>query len=72
MELLEELGLETPKRPYKPSLARLRSDDRGQDMVEYALVAALIGLSGVSAIKGLSTKIGTALTTVGTDLDSNV
>jgi len=47
-------------------------DDSGQDMIEYALVAALIGLSAVVSMKTLSTKIGTAFTSVGTSLTSDV
>jgi Flp pilus assembly pilin Flp len=40
-------------------VAALVHDDRGDDMVEYALLSALIGLSGL-AIYSLSTKMGTA------------
>ena len=47
-------------------------DETGQDMIEYALVAALIGLSAVASMKTLSTKIGTAFTSVGTSLTSDV
>jgi pilus assembly protein Flp/PilA len=47
-------------------------DDSGQDMIEYALVAALIGLSAVVSMKTLSTKIGNAFTSIGTSLTSDV
>jgi pilus assembly protein Flp/PilA len=56
----------------RPTLKQLWADETGQDLVEYALVAALIGLGGVTAIKGLSTKIGTAFTTVGNEVSGNV
>ena len=47
-------------------------DETGQDMIEYALVAALVGLSAVASMKTLSTKIGNAFTSVGTSLTSDV
>ena len=47
-------------------------DETGQDMIEYALVAALIGLSAVVSMKTLSTKIGNAFTSIGTSLTSDV
>ena len=53
-------------------LCRLLRDEAGQDLIEYALVAALIGLGAVASMKTLSTKIGTAFTTIGTSLTSNV
>jgi pilus assembly protein Flp/PilA len=53
-------------------LQQLLLDEAGQDLIEYALVAALIGLGAVASMKTLSTKIGTAFTTIGTSLTSNV
>lgn len=53
-------------------LGHLLRDDSGQDLIEYALVAALVGLGAVASMKTLSTKIGTAFTTIGTSLTSNV
>jgi pilus assembly protein Flp/PilA len=50
----------------------LLNDESGQDLIEYALVAGLIGLGAVAALSGLSTKIGTAFTTIGTTLSTNV
>jgi pilus assembly protein Flp/PilA len=50
----------------------LLRDEAGQDLIEYALVAALVGLGAVASMKTLSTKIGTAFTTIGTSLTSNV
>ena len=46
-------------------------EEDGQDLIEYALLAALIGLGAVASLRGLATKIGSALTTVGTSLTSN-
>lgn len=47
-------------------------DESGQDLIEYALVAALIGLGATAAMKGLAASIGTALGNVGTRLSSSV
>ena len=33
-------------------------DETGQDLIEYALVAAIVGLGAIASLKGLSTKIG--------------
>ena len=40
----------------------------GQDLVEYALVLALIALAATVSMKTLATNIGTAFTSVGTKL----
>jgi pilus assembly protein Flp/PilA len=50
----------------------LMQDESGQDLIEYALVAGLIGLGAVTAMSGLATKIGTAFTNIGTTLSTNV
>ncbi len=55
-----------------PLLSTLLHDDSGQDLIEYALVAALVGLAAVSAMHGLSTKISTAFNSVGNSLTSSV
>lgn len=47
-------------------------EESGQDLIEYALVAGLIGLGAIVAMSGLGTKIGTAFTTVGNQLTSAV
>jgi pilus assembly protein Flp/PilA len=43
-------------------------DESGQDLIEYALVAALIGLDATASMKVLATTIGTALLGIGTRL----
>jgi pilus assembly protein Flp/PilA len=43
-------------------------DQCGQDLVEYALVLALIALAATVSMKALATAIGTAFTSVGTKL----
>ena len=52
------------------SLCQLLQDESGQDLIEYALVAALVSLGAISALKSLSTHIGTAFTSIGTTLTS--
>ena len=49
-------------------LKRLRQDESGQDLIEYALVAALIALGAVASMKTVSTAIGNAFATIDTQL----
>lgn len=51
--------------------AALVSDESGQDLVEYALVVALIALGSIATMKTLSGAITTAFTNVGTTLTNN-
>jgi len=53
-------------------LKNLLQDESGQDLIEYALVAALIALGAISAMKGLATGISTAFSTVSSDLTSSL
>jgi len=52
----------------KQVFAAFMKDESGQDLIEYALVAGLIGLGAVVAMTGLSGKIGNAFNSVGTSL----
>jgi len=56
----------------KNALFAFIQDESGQDLIEYALVAGLIGLGAVVAMSGLATKIGTAFSSVGSSLTSAV
>jgi pilus assembly protein Flp/PilA len=47
-------------------------DERGQDLVEYALVVALIALAATAGMQGLATSINGAFTKVGTNLGTYV
>lgn len=47
-------------------------DESGQDLIEYALVAGLIGLGAIVAMTGLATKIGTAFNAVGNSLTNSI
>jgi len=52
----------------KKLLKNLMVDDSGQDLIEYALVAALVGLGAVASISGLSNTIGNTFNGVGSTL----
>ena len=47
-------------------------DESGQDLIEYALVAGLIGLGAVVVMSGFATNIGNAFNSVGSQLTSAV
>jgi pilus assembly protein Flp/PilA len=46
----------------------LLSDDSGQDLIEYALIAALIAVAAITALRGLANKIDNEFNTVGNSL----
>jgi pilus assembly protein Flp/PilA len=47
-------------------------DESGQDLIEYALVAGLIGLAAVTAMGSLGGKISNGFNTIGTQLSSSL
>lgn len=53
---------------YRALFATLLRDESGQDLIEYALVAALIGLGAVTAMGTVSTDISSAFTNIGSKL----
>ena len=56
----------------KQLLKKLATEDSGQDLIEYALVAALVGLGAVVAMKGLSNNVGKTFNGVGNSLTNAV
>jgi pilus assembly protein Flp/PilA len=46
----------------------LLADESGQDLIEYALIAALIAVSAILAMKGLANKISNEFNSVGNSL----
>ena len=56
----------------KQILSTLVQDESGQDLIEYALVAALIGLAAITSVKSVATAVTTAFNSVGSTLTSNV
>jgi pilus assembly protein Flp/PilA len=56
------------RNTLKNLLMKLAYEDSGQDLIEYALVAALVGLSAAGAMKGLSNSVKNSFNGVGTAL----
>jgi pilus assembly protein Flp/PilA len=56
----------------KATLSKLIQDESGQDLIEYALVAAIIALGATAAMTSLAGNISNAFSTVGTKLTSAV
>ena len=48
------------------------NDESGQDLIEYALAACLIGLAAVTSMKTLAGNISSAFTGIGTTLTSAI
>ena len=53
-------------------LKNLHQDESGQDLIEYALVAALIAFAAVSAMSTLASNINNAFTIIGSKLSNAV
>lgn len=53
-------------------LQLLLSRQEGQDLVEYALIVALISLAAVVGMNSLASQINTAFNTVGTTLSTSI
>lgn len=51
---------------------QLKDSEAGQDLVEYALVVALIAFGAVAGMKSLSSALGTAFSNISTQLGSAV
>jgi pilus assembly protein Flp/PilA len=49
---------------------KFQSDEAGQDLVEYGLLAALIAIAMVAALQTVSTTLGTIWTTIATRLSN--
>ena len=56
----------------KALVVKMITDDSGQDLIEYALVAALVGLGAVAAMKGLDNSIKGAFNGVGNSLTNAI
>jgi pilus assembly protein Flp/PilA len=56
----------------KRLLQKLAAEDSGQDLVEYALVAALVGLGVLVAMRGLSNSVGKDFNGVGNTLTNAI
>jgi pilus assembly protein Flp/PilA len=49
-------------------LTNLLHDESGQDLIEYALIAALIAVAAIAAMKGLDNKINNEFNAIGNSL----
>ena len=56
----------------KKLLKNLHHDESGQDLIEYALVAALIAFAAVSAMGVLASNINNAFTIIGSKLQNSL
>ena len=56
----------------KQLLKNLVAEESGQDLIEYALVAALVGLGSVAAMNGLAGSIASTFSGVGNALTNAV
>jgi pilus assembly protein Flp/PilA len=56
----------------KQTLRTLLADESGQDLIEYALVAALIALGAVAAMNNVAVGISNAFSAISSDLTSAV
>jgi pilus assembly protein Flp/PilA len=56
----------------KHIVRKLTQDDAGQDLIEYALGAALVALGSIAAMKGLGNTIGNSFNGVNNSLTSAV
>jgi pilus assembly protein Flp/PilA len=54
------------------ALRNLLQEESGQDLIEYALVAAVIGLAAVAAMSSLANNVSNAFSAVGSKLSSAV
>lgn len=49
-------------------LSCLWNEESGQDLIEYALIAALIAIAAIAAMRGLTNKINNEFNTIGNSL----
>ena len=50
--------------------AQIFREDQGQDLIEYALVVALIAFAATAGMSTVATKINTAFANIGTKLNT--
>jgi pilus assembly protein Flp/PilA len=56
----------------KKILTVFLDDEHGQDIVEYALIAALVAFAAIAGIGRVGTAVSLVFTTVGTKLTSTI
>jgi pilus assembly protein Flp/PilA len=65
-------SLENKMKNMKQRMNNLMADESGQDLIEYALVAALVGLGSVASMQGLANSIANTFNGVGNALTNAV
>ena len=63
-----QTGMEKSNMNFKRLLIELYRDDRGQDLIEYALIASLLAMAAVSALSSLTNKIDNEFNKIGNSL----
>ncbi len=53
-------------------VSKLHRDECGQDLIEYALVAALIAFAAVAGMSYVATSINNAFSTIGNKLSNSI
>jgi pilus assembly protein Flp/PilA len=53
-------------------MLQILKDENGQDLIEYALVVALIAFAATAGMSGLATSINTAFNHMGTKLSTYI
>jgi pilus assembly protein Flp/PilA len=59
-------------RDTKTGLQHLISDESGQDLIEYALIAGVMALGSIATLGLLTRNLGNVFSTVGNTLTSGV
>ncbi len=62
------LKLYVKTQDWKNSVRRMLAEESGQDLIEYALVVALIAFAAAAGMTTVATKINAAFTNIGTKL----
>jgi pilus assembly protein Flp/PilA len=70
--LAETKGRSRMTQCWKSKLFRLHQEESGQDLIEYALVAAMLGLGAAAAMHSLAGSISNFLVGVGNILTNAV
>jgi pilus assembly protein Flp/PilA len=71
-QALRRLVGRLPTKHFKQISSNLLRNESGQDLIEYALVAAVIALGAVVAMSTLAVTIRTTFNTVGTKITAAV
>ncbi len=74
--MLEAMRIELPGRTVVSAgilaCTHLLEDESGQDLIEYALVACLVGLAAVASMKNLGSKVASVFTSISTSVTGSI